>query len=307
MIDYTILYRVEMAGSAPWTEQWDLFVSSFNSSERVQSVFDRVQATEKRWLVHEEYGFGIEEFPANSIRPGDCDEAMFMRAVLGSLGSLLTGAICVDITGMLRPHIMVLLLMLFERGVKRFDVLYSEPSQYLHQERTQFSIPPVIRVRPVLGFEGAHAVGTDHDLLVLGCGYEDRFIGQVSEHKRGAKKVLLYGLPSLMPDMYQESYLSSRRAVEAGGGVPQSRLRFAPANNPFATANVLQAAVEEESRPTPEGNLYLSPLATKPQALAFALYYVTELRERRRASFYRLPAVIRRARVAGWVGSGSTR
>ena len=174
---------------------------------------------------------------------------------------------------------MVLLLMMFERGVRKFDALYSEPSQYLHQERTEFSIPPVIGVRPVLGFEGIHTTDTDQDLLVVGCGYEERLIGQVSEHKRGAKKLLLYGLPSLMPDMYQESYLSSRRAVEAGGEVFLGQQRFAPANDPFATASVLQAAVKDEAQRRQIGNLYLSSLATKAQALAFALYYLTELRE----------------------------
>ena len=276
MIDYTILYRSEMARSAPWTEQWDLFISSFNTSERVKSVFDKVQATEKRWLVHQEYGFDASERPAGSICPGDRDEAQFMHSVFRNLGDLRSASVCVDITGMLRPHIMVLLLMMFEEGVRKFDVLYSEPSQYLRQELTEFSIPPVVAVRPVLGFEGTHTTGTDQDLLVLGCGYEDRLIGQVSEHKRGAKKVLLYSLPSLMPDMYQESYLSSRRSVEAAGDVPQSQQRFAPANNPFVTAGVLQTAVKEEAGQMT--NLYLAPLATKSQALAFALYYVTELR-----------------------------
>ena len=278
MIDYTILYRTPMARSDPWPERWDLFISSFNSSERVQLVFDRAQAEEKLWLIHEEYGFGAGEAPGNSVGPGNCDEAEFMQSVLSNLGDLRRASVCVDITGMLRPHIMVLVLMMFEMGVWKFDVLYSEPSQYLHQERTEFSIPPVINVRPVLGFEGVHTTGTDRDLLVLGCGYEDRLIGQVSEHKRGAKRLLLYSLPSLMPDMYQESYLSSRGAVEAGGEVPQSQQRFAPANNPFATAGVLQAAVQEEAQRAQTSNLYLSPLATKPQALAFALYYLTELR-----------------------------
>ena len=278
MIDYTILYRTQMARSDPWSERWDLFISSFNSSERVKVVFDKAQATEKKWLIHEEYDFDASEAPANAIGPGNCDEARFMHAVFNNLGARRRASVCVDITGMLRPHIMVLLLMMFDMGVRKFDVLYSEPSQYLHQEQTKFSIAPVISVRPVLGFEGNHTTGTDRDLLVLGCGYEECFIGQVSEHKRGAKKLLLYSLPSLMPDMYQESYLSSRRAVEAGGEVPQSQQRFAPANNPFATASVLQAAVNDEAQRAQTSNLYLSPLATKPRALAFALYYLTELR-----------------------------
>ena len=172
MIDYTILYRTQMARSDPWTERWDLFISSFNTSERVQWVFDKVQAAEKKWLIHHEYGFDAGESPANSIGPGNCDEAKFMNAVLSNLGNLQRASVCVDITGMLKPHIMVLLLMIFEMGVRKFDVLYSEPSQYLRQEHTEFSIPPVIRVRPVLGFEGIHTTGTDRDLLVLGCGYE---------------------------------------------------------------------------------------------------------------------------------------
>ena len=278
MIDYTILYRTQMARSVPWTERWDLFISSFNTSDRVQLVFDKAQAAEKKWLIHHEYGFEADESPANSIGPGNCDEAQFMHVVLSNLGDLRKASVCVDITGMLRPHIMALLLMIFKMGIRKFDVLYSEPSQYLHQEQTEFSIPPVILVRPVLGFEGIHTTGTDRDLLIMGCGYEHRLIGQVSEHKRGAKKLLLYSLPSLMPDMYQESYLSSRRAVEAGGEVPQSQQRFAPANNPFVTASVLQAAVKDEAERAQTSNLYLSPLATKPQALAFALYYLTELR-----------------------------
>ena len=65
---------------------------------------------------------------------------------------------------------------------------------------------------------------------------------------------------------------------EASGEVPQSQQRFAPASNPFVTASVLQAAVEDEAQRRQTSNLYLSPLATKPQALAFALYYLTELR-----------------------------
>ena len=199
MIDYTILYRTQMARSDPWSERWDLFISSFNSSERVKVVFDKAQATEKKWLIHEEYDFDASEAPANAIGPGNCDEARFMHAVFNNLGARRRASVCVDITGMLRPHIMVLLLMMFDMGVRKFDVLYSEPSQYLHQEQTKFSIAPVISVRPVLGFEGNHTTGTDRDLLVLGCGYEECFIGQVSEHKRGAKKLLLYSLPSLMP------------------------------------------------------------------------------------------------------------
>ena len=103
MVDYTILYRTQMPRSTPWTERWDVFISSFNASERVQWVFDRVRASEKKWLIHHEYGFDANESPANSIRPGNCDEAEFIRAVMDNLGDLRNVSVCVDVTGMLRP------------------------------------------------------------------------------------------------------------------------------------------------------------------------------------------------------------
>ena len=51
---------------------------------------------------------------------------------------------------------------------------------------------------------------------------------------------------------------------------------FAPANDPFITAATLSEIVRLRERHGPITNLYLSPLATKPQALGFALYYLAE-------------------------------
>src|SRR5207253_621115 len=54
---------------------------------------------------------------------------------------------------------------------------------------------------------------------------------------------------------------------------------FVPANDPFVTANVLRRIVDDcERNGHMITNLYLSPLATKPQALGFALFYLTEMR-----------------------------
>ena len=51
---------------------------------------------------------------------------------------------------------------------------------------------------------------------------------------------------------------------------------FAPAGDPFATATVLSELVMRERKAGRLGNLYLSPLATKPSALGFALFYIHE-------------------------------
>ena len=91
------------------------------------------------------------------------------------------------------------------------------------------------------------------------------------------RKLLMFGLPSLQPDMYQESRLRVARAAESVGNAAEGDLLFAPANNPFVTAQELATAIERE-RKSSRGvsNLYLSPLGTKPQVLGFALYYLKE-------------------------------
>ena len=53
---------------------------------------------------------------------------------------------------------------------------------------------------------------------------------------------------------------------------------FAPANDPFVTAAVLHETVTEHRRRGAK-NIYLCPLASRPQALGFALYYLYEARD----------------------------
>lgn len=282
MIDYTILYRSTLSATGGWstTETWDLFISAFNESERVKSVFDWAHATTKSWIIHPEYGLPTEKMPDGALQPPNADEAEFIAAVLDAYqGELATSSVCLDITGMMRPHVMLFALMLFDRGVKKFDALYSEPIRYQEQEKTQFSILPIVNVRPVLGFEGTHVTDTANDLLVIGSGYDDALIARVAEHKRSARKLQVFGLPSLRPDMYQQNVLQASRAAESIGtpGASVLHSRFAPANDPFVTASVLKSIVDAENERKRLSNLYLCPLATKPQALGFALYYLTEL------------------------------
>jgi hypothetical protein len=172
---------------------------------------------------------------------------------------------------------MLMVAFMANHGVKRFDVLYSEPGQYAKEEKTTFSSPPR-EVRSVLGFEGVHVTDTSNDLLIIGSGYDHQLISSVADYKKSARKVQLLGLPSLRPDMYQENVLRAHFADEALGnaGVSGQRDFFAPANDPFVVANVVQGIVRTANSNGGISNLYLCPTATKPQALGFALYYVSE-------------------------------
>ena len=111
------------------------------------------------------------------------------------------------------------------------------------------------------------------------------------EAKRSATKYILTGLPSLQPHMYQESVLRIERASESIGHLTAQRRLYAPANNPFAVAQVLHDLVSgEQSGSSGSGasdqNLYLCPVGPKPHVLGFALFYLREMQGRSASIIY---------------------
>ena len=281
MVDYSICSRqqVGLKELQEMSAEWDIFVSAYNTSTRVRTVFERVRARRKLWLVQPEYGLATTAVPPASFVATTRHEADFWHDFESFAGNDWTdGSICVDITGFMRPQLVFLTMWLV--GLKRrpFVALYSDPTHYSSRENTVFSKGPVVAVRQVSGCEGVHLPASTADCLLIGMGYDDELVRRIAESRDDARKVQVYGLPSLEADMYQESVLRSFRANEALGQWGEERC-FAPANDPFATANVLQARVRrEESRRGGLTNLYLSPLGTKPQTLGFALYFATERR-----------------------------
>jgi hypothetical protein len=282
-MDYSLLRREEFsAGRLAELPTWDVFLSAYNKSERVNAVFGAAKAAQKEWLIHPEYDFSEAELPGTeTVRVlQDRDEADFWRQyflIAGVHNWPRNARICIDSTGFMRPHIILLLRMLRDLGFSRLHVLYADPQAYKSGEKTPFTKGAITEVRQVRGFEGAHLPDTgDEDLLVIGAGYDDELIRRVAENKRAARKLEMFGLPSLMPHMYGENRLQAAKAEEALGPLPSRSLLFAPANDPFATAQELHDRLQEERMTRRIGNLYLSPLATKAQTLGFALYYLCE-------------------------------
>lgn len=151
---------------------------------------------------------------------------------------------------------------------------------YSKREQTRFSDEAVVEVRQVAGFEGTHVPDTSNDYLIIGAGYDYALIAQVAENKELSKKIQIFGLPSLRADMYQENVLRAFLAEEAIGRntADPANSYFAPANDPFATAQTLREIVARIGARRPITNLYLSPLATKPQVLGFAIYFLGDCR-----------------------------
>lgn len=282
MIDYTIFYKNALRPTGDWSElpKWDVFISAFDSTERVRAVYDKVSAQQKHWLVMPDHGYSEDEWPDGDVfAPEVTSEADFVLAYVRDSGvEASSSELCIDITGFVRPYMMFLLKWLMEEGVKKVDLLYSEPDRYVRKEETRFSDENVLEVRQVRGFEGSHTNDVSNDLLVIGVGYDHELLSHVAESKARARKIELLGLPSLRPDMYQESVLRATKAAEAvGGATPLGTKPFyAPAYDPFVTASVLQHIEREESAAAPLTNLYLCSMGTKPQSLGFTLYYLTE-------------------------------
>ncbi|MGO8731951.1 MAG: hypothetical protein ACLQVM_04050 [Terriglobia bacterium] len=283
MIDYTLLYKGELPVEGDWPAEvrWDIFISAYTAAERVRSVYNRAAAGSKHWLVFPEYSFPKEEYPPAAFASPSRDEAEYVRSFWDtSIGNVPGKTLGIDITGFIRPYLIFLLRWLAERGVRRFDALYTEPVIYTKREQTHFSDEVVVEVRQIAGFEGTHNPDTSNDYLIIGAGYDHQLIAQVAESKEFSKKIQIFGLPSLRADMYQENVLNAYRAEEAVGRstADEASSYFAPANDPFATASTLREIVSRASARKPITNLYLSPLATKPQVLGFAIYYLTECR-----------------------------
>ena len=277
--DYTILYRRELSLTSLRQQKWDRLVSTYDDTDRVRRVFGSVRAREKHWLIQPEYLIAPEEYPESGTlyAPGVCDVTEFVEGYLALHPLDGSASLCIDITGMMRPHLLYLVKKAFDSGVRRFDALYAEPGSYLRHEETIFAAGPVTDVRQVSGYEGSHApTAPSLDLLVIGTGYDEELIRFVAEHKATARKIQMFGLPSLQADMYQENVLRSALVADSVGLLDDRARCFAPAYDPFATAQVLHDVVAASERRGALGNLYLAPLGTKPQVLGFGLYYLSE-------------------------------
>ena len=264
--------------SAYTEEPWDLFVSAFNGSERVQRVFETVPAKRRAWWVLPEYAYSADEVThladAVLLAPGHEDQVITQG--LAAVGFRVGQRLCVDITGMMRPQILFLMAFLKEQGCTSFHLLYTEPEHYRRRAETQFSIGEDVEVRSVAGYIGAHENNMSGDLLVLGVGYDHQLISHALQAKEAARILQLHSFPSLSADMYHESLLRLYRVRSERSRIGDE-VYFSSANDPFVIASSLASAVALVHTHKPITNIYLAPLATKAQAVGFGLFYLRNL------------------------------
>lgn len=287
MIDYSIFYKTALSDPIQGLQNnnWDIFISGHNLSERVLYSFKEAKASIKNWLIFPEYGYkSSDSFPGEFFFDPSFNESEFINKYwdwADSKYQLNGKSICIDITGFLRPHLIYIIKLLKAKGFNSFDVIYSEPGHYLNRDETKFSDEHVYDVRQIIGFEGSHDSDTSKDVLIIGSGYDHQLIARIADHKENAQKFQVFGFPSLQADMYQENILRATKSEEAVGKKPGKDFPyFAPAYDPFINAQVISDIVERLKLKGKIINLYLCPLGTKPQVLGFTLYHLLECQDK---------------------------
>ena len=255
--------------------EYDCLISAYVELERVMKPSQKIPCKEKWWVLED--GIDGSAFIANDRTFRITEESD--GGITNELVKKEYKRLCIDITGFVIPHLLILLRFLQIKGFYSFDAIYTEPNQYKEGEETQFTETPIY-VKQILGYSGMHISDMSNDLLVVAAGYDHSRIVEVATEKKSAKKVLLFGFPPCSPGMFQENIL---RAFQAEPAVGMDCFRnmdlniFAPANDPFSTAQALKEYIDKALRSKASfTNLYLSPLSSKPQALGIALFYIWE-------------------------------
>jgi len=293
-MNYSFFYKEKYENVEPinlsTNLNYDLFISAYNESDRVNHVYDNVNAGLRHWLIFPEYQFkeieiaGLQGEIFNYSEMNDSDEdEIILKYIEENEELILNSNIAIDITGMLRSYIVFLVRLLKEKNIKKVDFIYSEPKSYKEKEETQFSLD-YINIREIKGCLGSHNPETFNDMLILGAGYDYHRITRVAKEKKEAKKVQVLGFPSLQADMFQQNILKSYKAEEDSSSgefdLDSNDIILAPANDPFITAQLLSDFIKEVERKEELTNLYICPLATKAQTLGMALYYTIECLEK---------------------------
>lgn len=274
-MDYTIYYKSshESINDVDFPI-YDQFFSGFDACERTKEIYNNVRADKKIWLIFPQYK-KIEEHEYNGYdiySNEHFEEDKYFDGFIEFYKINKKTKICIDITGILRPHLIYLIKLLYFAEIKKIDFLYSEPLKYQNAENTNFTgITENVADIKWCSSEMSNP-NTRNDILIIASGYDDQLIQKVKqEYVRIKNKYFLIGFPSLQLDMYQESILKTNKIRENSDNEMSHRIEYAPAADPFVTAQAIHNIIEKNGDYT---NIYLSPISTKPHTLGIALYYL---------------------------------
>lgn len=288
-MNYYMYYKDELSVEDEWPK-WSLFLSAFNLSERLSTVFNKVESNEKFWLIFPEYSFEENELPTDiqTIKAIDGSEAEQIIPIIEELSLIKfkDKSICIDATGFMRAQLLFILAYFKKNNFRKVDILYCEPNHYSRNENTQFSEGALYETRQVIGYQGRSSHSQKKDLLIISCGYDSQLISRVAQQYENSEIVPLLGFPSLRADMFQESILRTIAAEESFAPDSLRKPIFAPASDPFETAFAISEYIKQNKSLDMYDHVYLCPLSTKPQVLGMGLVYLNEFENKNVSVLY---------------------
>ncbi len=276
-MNYSYFYKEKFDGIGSFypKDNYDFFIATYNFTERVKRPPQNVIANEKVWLMLPDYQDDIFLAGKTQLNLKGTRDHEGVRKICDNLKLKEHAKICIDATGFMVPHLLILLRCLRSHPSRpTIDVMYSEADRYADGEKTIFS-DSFSSVSQIEGYEGRHVSKMETDLMIIASGYDHSRIRDVANYKKRATKVQLIGFPSMKADMLQENILAAS-AAELFSVCPLSNSIFAPAYDPFTTAQAIKDYIARKQQESTITNLYLAPLSSKPQALGMALYYLWE-------------------------------
>lgn len=263
MTEYADFFRQNITNHID-QKKYDIFISAYNNSERVTQIYDNIRSDSKRYLLFNEYNIQSEN--THERIGNNSDLLTFVKSID------VNKAICIDITGFIRPYLIFLIKALKELRFGEVCFIYSEPIKYIKHNETEFSKGKRLGVKGIDGFINEVGISNDKKILIVGAGFElESFKEVVRQYKDINTKNhrILIGFPSLRPDMFQQSMLQIHEIEDY-----DNKFIYAPASNPFMTAQKIHDTVKEFRENDKPISVYLAPISTKPQVLGFVLYAI---------------------------------
>lgn len=252
---------------------YDVFISAFDGCERTSLPFGKVKSDEKHWMVFPQYEQSKDSLPESFLFSDKLTESEYVLEVISKI-DLKNKSICIDCTGFLIPHLVFLIQLLKRAGINKYDIIYSEPASYKRGEETEFT-RNVNEPRPIEGYSTSAKKVNGNDALIIFSGFNDSLVTSVARNKsKSLYKYLFTGFPSLQADMYQQNLIQLSKSKESIGETHVTTLK-APAYDPFVAAKKLQEVVDELMKDSYNIEyIHISPLSTKPMAIASAIVYL---------------------------------
>ncbi|WP_301347219.1 hypothetical protein [Aliarcobacter butzleri] len=265
---------------------FDIFISAFNNEQMVLNVYEKIKSKQKFWLVLPEYKFTDNETRLlknayffkenyNSLLELNCIKNMFNQFAIEDIKNK---KICIDITGFIKPYMIFLIEYLYELGLDKIDIIYSEPKTYEKKGSTPFS-KDILDVRAIRNFNDYSGQQRKNDLTIINVGYDYKLVDKVIGDKKPKNKRILIGFPSLQPNMYQENIINLKQSMDLNEDLKEDEFIYAAANNPYSTAKNISISITKylnNKFNTKIENISLIPLATKAQTLGMILFYIFE-------------------------------